>query len=342
MNRSGKNTSFDQRQLVIFHFAKGKTNREISELLNIPKSTVGDIIRRYKNEDRIDSVPQNGRPKILSQNDERYIMKKVKIDPRISAPKLKTDLESNLGICVSSETVRRVIRKNGLNGRIARKKPFISEVNKKKRIEFAKKYKKEDQTFWNNVLFTDESKFNLFGSDGRVNVWRRPNEELKQKNLRATVKHGGGSVMVWGCFSAAGVGSLVFIDGIMDRKVYINILRNNMKQSAEKLGIKDKFNFYQDNDPKHKANETRLYLLYNCPKVLETPPQSPDLNPIENLWEQLDARVRKHTITNKNQLKEVLIQEWNGIEAEVTQKLVNSMPNRLKMVLENKGYPTKY
>ena len=191
-------------------------------------------------------------------------------------------------------------------------------------------------------MFSDESKFNLFGSDGRENVWRKPNQEMFPKNLRSTVKHGGGSVMVWGCMSAAGVGRLHFIDGIMDQNVYINILKENLKESAEKLGIGNTFNFYQDNDPKHKAHKVRNWLLYNCPKVIETPPPSPDLNAIENLWSQLEVGIRNHHISNKNDLKKALLEEWERIRPDYCEKLVRSIPNRLQNVKTNKGYPTKY
>ena len=69
-------------------------------------------------------------------------------------------------------------------------------------------------------------------------MWRKPNTEMDTADLRPTVKHGGGSVMVWGCMSAHGVGNLVFIDGIMNQYVYINILKENLIPSAEKMGIR--------------------------------------------------------------------------------------------------------
>ena len=156
------------------------------------------------------------------------------------------------------------------------------------------------------------------------------------------MKHGGGGVMVWGCMSAAGVGNLVFIDGIMDHRVYMTILNNNLKVSAQNLGILNNFVYYQDNDPKHTATNVRLWCLYNCPQTLKTPPQSPDLNPIEHIWKELEVRIRSHHIKSKIQLKAVIIEEWNKIGAEITKTLVKSMPRRLKAVIKNKGYPTKY
>ena len=64
------------------------------------------------------------------------------------------------------------------------------------------------------MIFLDESKINLFGSDERVIVWRKPRTELRPQNLKSTVKHDGGHVMVWGCISFKSVGNLVFIDGM--------------------------------------------------------------------------------------------------------------------------------
>lgn len=235
-----------------------------------------------------------------------------------------------------------MLHRAGYNARAARRKPLVSARNRKKRIEFANGYINKNIEFWCQVLFSDESKFNIFHSGGRILVWRKRNTELDPKNLCSTVKHGGGGVMVWGCMAASDVGELVFIEDTMDKMRYLEILKENLKKSAEKLGLGNNFYFQQDNDLKHTAYVVRQWISFNIPHILGTPPQSPDLNPIEHLWEELEKRVRTHNISSKAQLKQVLLDEWKKISAEITKKLVYSMQNRLKEVIRRKGHPTKY
>lgn len=287
------------------------------------------------------SKHRSGRPTLLNEMSRRSIVRKIKENPKISAPKIANEIQRELSISVCDETIRNVLRKNGYHGRVPRRKPLISERNRIKRIQFARDHKNKDNSFWDQVMFTDESKYNIFGCDGKGKIWRKSNEEMKIKNLCATVKHGGGSVMVWGCMAASGVGNLVFIDSIMDKWLYLDILKSNLKQSAAKLCLGKSFIFQQDNDPKHTAHIIREYLIYNVAKQLHSPPQSPDLNPIEHLWDELERRIRKYPISNKNMLKNRLNEEWGNIGADITKKLVDSMPRRLQAVIELKGYPTK-
>ena len=178
-------------------------------------------------------------------------------------------------------------------------KPSISAVNRKKRLDFARQYIRKYFSFWKSVLFTDESKFNLFGDDGRGKLWRKKNEALKPQYLILTFKHGGGKIMVWGSIAASGVGNLVFIDVTMDHREYRNILRNNLKVSAQRLGFENQWVFQQDNDPKNTAHAGREWILYNVPKQLHSPLQPPDLNPIENIWGEVEQRVSKYRVTRK-------------------------------------------
>ncbi|VVC36816.1 Ribonuclease H-like domain [Cinara cedri] len=116
----------------------------------------------------------------------------------------------------------------------------------------------------------------------------------------------------------------------------------NLAASAEKKGIKDDFIFTQDNDLKHTAKKVKAWLSNNITEYLVTPPQSPDINPIENLWDYLDRKIRDYNISSKETLKKTLEEEWNKITAETTRHLVYSMSKRLEAIIRFKGYPTKY
>lgn len=340
--RSSKYSTVEERNIIVNLHNQVKSLSEISKIVNKPKSTIKGIIDRFGSTKTLENQPKTGRPSVLKARNKRFIIRKIKINPKVSAQKVTEDLEKYQRLKVSSETVRKAIRDNGFHSRTARKKFFVSKVNKRKRLQFAKEYINKPVEYWHRWVFTDESKFNISGSDGNFRVWRLPNTELEPKNMIGTVKHGGGSVMVWGCMSAKGVGNLQVVDGIMDQYKYINILKNNLQSSIIKMELPADYIFQQDNDPKHCAINTKLWLLYNTPKYVPTPPQSPDLNPIEHVWAELDKRIRKHHITNKTELKKVLIEEWKSISPEFTKNLVESMPRRLTALLKSKGYPTKY
>ena len=106
--------------------------------------------------------------------------------------------------------------------------------------------------FWETVIWSDESKFNLFGSDGKVMVWRTPKEEYDSHCIVPTVKHGSGSVTVWTCFERNGVGKMRILDRNMDRFYYRDILEKySLPPSIKKFNLGPDFFFMHDNDPKH-------------------------------------------------------------------------------------------
>ena len=109
-----------------------------------------------------------------------------------------------------------------------------------------------DMDYWNHVLWSDKTKINLFGSDGVKLVWWQPGEEYKDKCVLPTVKLGGGSVMVWGCMSAADTEELQFIEGTMNANMYCDILQQSMIPSLQRLGRRAVF---QHKDPKHTSRQ---------------------------------------------------------------------------------------
>jgi DDE superfamily endonuclease len=151
----------------------------------------------------------------------------------------------------------------------------------------------------------------------------------------------GASVMVWAYFSYYGTGNLVFIDGNMDAVKYIEILSDNLAASAQKMGLSG-YIFQQDNDPKHTAKLTRRFIEGKGIRTLSWPAQSPDMNPIENLWGLIKVKVGERHPKNIMELKQVILEEWSNIGPEVCQKYAGSFRKRIMELLRARGGHTHY
>ncbi|KAF7247414.1 NAD-dependent protein deacetylase sirtuin-1 [Varanus komodoensis] len=165
-------------------------------------------------------------------------------------------------------------------------------------------------------------------------VWRQPGEEYKDKCVLPTVKRGG-SVMVWGCMRAAGTGELQFIEETMNANMYCEILKQSMIASLRRLGCRAVFQ--HDNNPKHTSKTTTALQKKLRVKVMDWPSMSPDLNPIKHLWGILKRKVEERKVSDIHQLRDVVMEEWKRMPVAACEALVNSMPKRVKAVLENNG-----
>ena len=169
--------------------------------------------------------------------------------------------------------------------------------------------------------------------------------ELLDHDVQKTIKHGGGHLMVWATMTYDGVGPIVGIEGILDAEFYREILEETLVPSLaiRNINIEEIF-FQHDNDPKHTAKLTKRWFEENQIKLLQWPAQSPDLNPIENLWKELKRLITllKELPKSENDLWEKVRLVWLGLEREYCAKLVQTMPRRISSVLKAKGGYTKW
>ena len=214
----------DLRQTVIKHVLNGDSEHEIAQKLSIPRTSVHFIIDKYKKTKCAQNIIGRGGKRKTTEYLDRTIQRKIKADRPKSTSFVKAVIETEFEIIICEQTVCRRLHEAGFKGRVARKIPYVDKTNRMKRIQ----YRKQPLCFWDQVLWTDESKFDLFGSDGMVMVWRTPQEAFDPRCTVPTVKHGGGNVKCWGSISSSDVGNLVFIDGNMTGKVYRDILQRNL------------------------------------------------------------------------------------------------------------------
>lgn len=328
----GKHCSAEERQIIKNLKTSGKTYREIAEIVNCSLKMVYSALKWVPKSEK------RGRPLETSLQDERIIVRTVKKDPFITSTQIKKQLKLN----VNTSTIRRRLIEAKLPGRSPRKVPLLSPKHIKARISFAEERVSWPKEKWRNILWSDETKINLFGSDKSRQYVRRPaNQEYCPQYTIKTIKHGGGNIMVWGCFSYNGVGPIFRIRETMTQYIYLDIMKNVMfPYSEENMPLH--YVFMQDNDPKHTAKHVKEWFLQNKVHLLPWPAQSPDLNPIENLWSDLKKAVGGSSPKNANELWELVEAAWMNIPVKRCQQLVDSMPKRCQAVLQNRGYTTKY
>lgn len=284
----------------------GKKPKHVHLSLGIPLRTIYRKWKRYKAVGTIAPLPKTGRPKVTTPRADRAMLYEVQKDPFLSCKKIA----ANIGRpTLSVYTIRRRLsRLGGYKSYKAAKKPWLREINRVKRLAWARNHLNWTPAQWRSVLWSDESKFEV-RCHAPKKVWRQKGQRYLPKNTQGTVKHDQ-SVMVWGCFTYTGVGRLHRINGIMKKEEYHDILQRQMLPSARGLFGPNPWIFQQDNDPKHTALINKAYLMNQQVNVLDWPAQSPDLNPIENLWSEFDRQLQDRNCNTPNQLFEVLQAGW--------------------------------
>ncbi|KAL0164053.1 hypothetical protein M9458_039806, partial [Cirrhinus mrigala] len=241
----------------------------------------------------------SGAPCKISPCGVSMIMRTVRNQPRTTQEDLVNDLKA-AGTIVTKKTIGHKLRRDGLKSCSAHEVPLLKKGHAQAHLKFANEHLKDSEENRVKVLWSDETKIELFGINSTCRVWRRRNAAYDPNNTIPMVKHGGGNIMHWGCFSAKGTGQMHHIKGTMDGAMYRKILGNNLLPSL-KMGRG--WVFQHDNDPKtHGQGNKGVAQEKKLIKVLEWSNQSLDLNPMENLWRELKVRVAKRQPQNPNDL----------------------------------------
>lgn len=327
---------------ILSQLDSGHSTRQIALQLGVGHMTVSRICSAARNNITKCSA---GRPPKLTVADKRHLVRMVTTGKAATAVQAAQEFGSTTGTKVCKTTVREVLKQAGLKASVRKKKPKLSVRHMKQRMEFALRHQYWTEEDWNQVIWSDETKMPRLGYDGCKWVWRKPGTALSGHDVKGTVKFGGGSLMMWGCMTAQGVGYACHIDGHMDADTYTHILNTELLQTVDYYGLDvDSFIFQQDNDPKHTSKQALNWLASKGIQLLEWLAQSPDLNPIEHLWAYLKRRLAEYDSEPKGilELLERVDTEWNKIPPHICRDLIRSMPERIQAVLKTKGGFTKY
>jgi transposase len=356
MTRGNEISEAIRNQIVGMRRA-GMTFEAIGGEFNLNKDTVAKIYKRWEERGTCENDPRSGRPKILGKHDVRRIKAHITTNCETRRQPLG-EIINTLNLPISTDTLHSTIVNHiRLNRRVERKRCFLSLENMKARLTFAKQYIHWGTEEWRRCGFTDEIALQTDSNQGRKFVWRFPGEEYNRDCIRGTVISGFRSIKVWGAMRYGKLSKLVIFpereagSGRLTALEYRDIIMDGEMFDFWMEGMEDVgyLVMMEDGAPQHQGaaavRRTQLEKdgCVGCgPKTW--PANSPDLNPIENLWHILKANIRKRKRQprTREELIEAALEEWENLDMELVNNLIDSMPRRMQAVIKAKGGPTGY
>ena len=328
-------------RVITYKVDLGMTNVAIGDELGIRRQTVAKILKR--NEESGSPLPNiKGRKKktnIATTPQQDLQIEQLSRDHPFKTPRrLKAELNLNCSLA----TIKRRLRIVHLGGRIPAYKSFLTPEAKNKRLQFCKANVRKN---WKNVMFSDEVLIQT-SRHGMTVVRRPPGTRHDERYIREVNRNGRCKLMVWAAMTYNGLSQLVIIPGSLNQHNYISEILDPVVRPviADHPGLI----FMQDGAPAHKANTVKRFLQDNAIPLLDWPATSPDLNPIENLWQLLKEEVGdlNHIGPRENeQLINIVNTAWQRIQADripLVRRLYRSMKTRIKSCIALKGGVTKY
>lgn len=333
----------DYHRVITYKNDLHMTNVAIAEELNIRRQTVAEILKRHaRTGSPRPQIAGNKRktksaPTLRTPDQIRRLTEATQAFPFKTPRVLKTELR----LRCSLSTIKRRLREAHLNGRRPATKAFLTPAAKENRLQFAKQHRRLD---WKRVMFTDE--VNIVTSAHGMNWVRRPpGTRHDPKYVREVNRQGRCHLMIWGAITSSRMLDIVPINGTLNQQNYVNdILTPNVLPHKHD---KPDMIFQQDGAGPHRANSVKKWLIDNDIEKINWPAQSPDLNPIENLWNMLKEEIGPLNHIGPNQKEElvaIINAAWDRVrnKPRILRKLYGSMGKRLQQVITNRGAQTKY
>ena len=306
---------------------------EIARIVRCSVKTVKNWLECYDTTGDVEVQPRCGRPRKTTEKDDKWLAKRARADHEVTAGGLAEEMKGR-GVAVSSRTVRRRLRESGLEYTAPLLKPLLSEVQQSKRLEWATAHLDMD---WSQVVFTDETTIVLNRPPSRV--WQQRGARKPVWTTKHPLK-----LHLWGCFSAQGFGDIFMFTRNLTADLMCTIYESALLPSSEQWFGDEEMGWVlqEDNDPKHTARLAKKWKEEHLVERMPWPAQSPDLNPIENVWKVLKAEIRRYKPRTLLGLKRAVSAVWRQLSDEYARNLTFSMPHRLEACIASKGGFTPY
>jgi transposase len=195
--------------------------------------TISRICKSVQKTNSFKEKPRSGRPKLLDDRQKRILARILRSSKVKTAEHVRKEAKQFHNIDVSRDTVARALKSMGYVARVKKKKPMLSEKQRKARLEWARAHAKWTSDDWKHVIWSDEAPFMIVNSDVKEYVWEKPSQIISESSVKPTKKFGGGKVMMWGCITWEGVGFSCKIDETLDAELYAEILRGELKRTID-------------------------------------------------------------------------------------------------------------
>ncbi|XP_011270705.1 hypothetical protein CAOG_09018 [Capsaspora owczarzaki ATCC 30864] len=333
-----------RRQAVLNLRAQKVPVKQIATQTGLSLRGIYHIIDRYPDGIAAADARRPGRPNVLTDRDSRQLRHLVSSTPAISAKTAASILPARNGRHPGTSTIKRALHEMEFVNTLRALKPRLNKKNAAERLAWCTDHRSFTVADWRKVVFSSEAHMRLHASTPRGRVWRKKGAPLTRDMVKETVQHGGTEIYLWGAISSRGPLPLVPLDEALTGKQYAQMLDKNLLPGMNRLKMGGTFIFMQDNAAVHTSKPAIDYLEDADIKVLNWPPYSPDLNPIENLWAEIQKGVlSEFHPQNKQQLWEA-IEKWTEkhVTPQYCRALIDSMPKRIEECLSAKGWYTKY
>ena len=329
-----KSISTKKRWEIIFLHLKQEGPKlpisKVAKRMKTSRWTVSHWVNVFNTTGDVQDKKSTGRPRKTSHKQDKEIEKMVLNYKEANTQNIARELTS-LGLNISSRTVHRRLTERGFRYSYPTQKPALTKKQKSSRLSFAKQNGSRN---WNNVIYTDETSVSL--GPRTKKIWKRRGEKVYTRRKSHYEK-----VHVWGSFSRKGFGKIVLFTENLTGKKMIEIYKSGLLPIYPDIG-RGNWVLLEDNDPKHKAKIVQQYREEKNIERITWPSNSPDLNPIENVWNVMKNQVAELQPSNLTQLQSLIKKVWNNFPQKMAQNLINSMPSRLNQVILRHGDSIDY